>query len=77
MEDVRAVADGQGDQQRRSPMIQVCRPHHLVTACNVDHASKELEQGWFVIGDSLREQTVSGVNHNTVVVSFAGINGGQ
>ncbi|BCW77856.1 hypothetical protein NicSoilB11_41810 (plasmid) [Arthrobacter sp. NicSoilB11] len=58
-------------------MVQVCRPHHFVTACNFEHACKELEQGWFVIGDSLREQTVSvGVNHNTVVVSFAGINAG-
>lgn len=34
-------------------------------------------QGWFVVGDLLREQTVSvGADHDAVVVGFAGVDAG-
>lgn len=47
------VADEQGDQQRRSPMIQVRRPNDRVTSRNVKDAGYELQQRRFVIGNSL------------------------
>ena len=77
VEDVLAVADEQGDQQRRSAMVQVRRPDHLVPVCELEHVGEELEQCWFVVGDSLGEQPVSvGVDHNAVMMGFAGVDAG-
>ena len=52
VEDVLAVADEQGDQQRRSAMVQVRRPDHLVPVPELQHGGDEFEQGRFVVGDS-------------------------
>jgi hypothetical protein len=77
VEDVLAVTDEQGDQQRRPAMVEIGRPHHLVPVRELEHTGEELEQGWFVIGDSLGEQPVSvGVDHNAMMMGFAGVNTG-
>jgi hypothetical protein len=58
-------------------VVQVRRPHHLVPACKLKDTGHELQQGGFIVRDALREQKVSvGVDHDAVVVGFAGINAG-
>lgn len=52
IENVLAVTTEQGDQQRRSPMIQVSRPNHIVPVAKFQDVSNELEQGGFFVGDS-------------------------
>jgi hypothetical protein len=53
VEDVLAMADEQGDQQRRSPVIQVRCPNDRVPSCDFKDAGYELQQGRFVVRDSL------------------------
>jgi hypothetical protein len=68
------VTDQQGDQQCRSAVIQVGRPDHLIALPKSQDAGNEVQQGRFVVGNFLREQTVSvGVDHNAVMMGFAGI----
>ena len=71
------MTDEQGYQQRRSAMVQIGRPHHLVPASELKNTGHELQQACFIIGDSLGEQTVSvSINHNAVMMGFAGVNTG-
>jgi hypothetical protein len=55
VEDVLAVSDEQGNQQRRSPVVQVSRPDHVVPSAEFQNGGDELEQCRFVVGDFLRE----------------------
>ena len=46
-------------------------------SAEIQDGGDELEQGRFVVGDFLREQTVSvGVDHDAVMMGFAGIDTG-
>lgn len=77
VEDVLAVGDEDGDQQRRPAVVQVGRPDDLVPAGEFEDGGDESEQGGFVVGDFLREQTVSvGVDHDAVMMGFAGVDAG-
>lgn len=77
VEDVLAVGDEDGDQQRRAAVVQVGGPDHFVLVGQFEDAGDEFEQGGFVVGDFLREQTVSvGVDHDAVMMGFAGIDTG-
>lgn len=77
VEDVLAVGDEQGDQQRRSAVVQIGRPDDLAVVSEFEDGGDELEQGAFVVGDSLGEQPVSvGVNHDAVMMGFACVNAG-
>jgi hypothetical protein len=47
------VGEEQRDQQRRTPMIQVRCPDHLITCTKLHDVGDEVQQGWFVVGNSL------------------------
>ena len=71
------MGDEDGDQQRGSAVVQVRRPDDLVPAGEFQDVGDEVQQGRFVVGDFLREEPVSvGVDHDAVMVGFAGIDAG-
>ncbi len=71
------MTDEQGDQQRRSTMVQVRRPNHRVPARDLQDSGDEVQEGWLVVGDSLGEQTISvAVDNKAVMMGLAGINAG-
>jgi hypothetical protein len=53
--DVLAVGCEQGNQKRRSAMVQVRRPDHIVPVPHCEDGGNELEQCRFVVGYFLRE----------------------
>ncbi|MEC5193477.1 hypothetical protein RCH17_003785 [Arthrobacter sp. MP_M7] len=77
VEDVLAVGDEDGNQQRRAAAVQVGGPDDFVSVAEFEDGGDEFEQGGFVVGDFLRKQTVSvSVDHDTVMMGFAGIDTG-
>ena len=65
VEDVLAVSHEDGDQQRGAAVVQVRRPEHNVPVGPFQDGGDELKQGWFVVGDFLREQPLSvGIDHD-------------
>ena len=77
VEDVLTVRDEQSDQQRGSAVIQISRPDDFVAVPEFQDGGDEFEQGGFVVGDFLREQPVPlGVDHDAVMMGFAGIDTG-
>jgi hypothetical protein len=59
------------------PWFRSVGPDHLVAVAKFQDVGDELQQGWFVVGYFLREQTVSvGVDHDAVMMGFAGVDTG-
>ncbi len=77
VEDVLAMGDEDGDQQRRPAVVQVGCPDDFVAVSEFEDVGDEFEQGRFIVGDFLREQPVSvGVDHDAVMMGFAGVDTG-
>ncbi|BCW69276.1 hypothetical protein NicSoilB8_03200 [Arthrobacter sp. NicSoilB8] len=65
------MGDEQGDQQRRSAVVQVRRPEDLVPGPEFEDGGDELEQGRFVVGQRLHGDILPAGDRKDVATAVA------